>query len=181
MYSSYVSWLASLTTLKSNLVGLAWQNCDRAIRAGLSPPPGRLKRSVTGSYRLPQKVISRRTPVHARTIVNAQNTSMEMVFAEASLHIWITFLFWFCVSISLITQAKTLGKIMFRSYRMGHYRNWLYILYLVLTINLTAIFMVTVVNAHSRWVDRKRQEALEQYCRSARVRIGIFCINSLRR
>jgi hypothetical protein len=104
-------------------------------------------------------------------MVNAQSTSMEMVFAEASQHMWITFLFWFCVSMFLVAQAKRLGKTMLRYHRTGHYSSWPYILYSVLITSLAAIFMLTVVNAHGRWADKKLQEAREYYCRIALVSI----------
>jgi hypothetical protein len=152
---------------------MAWDSCDRAIRAGLPPPPRHFKRSPMVTYRPPSNAILPRASVdpipEAYTASSTSSTGIDFVFAEASRHVWFTWLFWFCVALVQITQAKRGGRILWRMFRTKRYDNCQLLLNSVLTTSIITMSVVVVVSAQGRWVAANQQEANYQYCRNAPV------------
>jgi hypothetical protein len=165
--------VASLILHKISLVGIDWDNCDRAIKDGLQPPPGFPNKSTTLIHKRSVKAIIRRTSTNlspaAHTRSSTHIVDMDAVFERASRHIWLTWLFWFCVSIVLTIQARRGVKILSRAARITLCDRWQLLLSSTLSTCIITLSVVVIVSAQSRWVASKQQEAIYEYCHSALV------------
>jgi hypothetical protein len=161
--------LSCLTRMKANLVGPAWQNCNEAIRIGLPPPPGHVRR-IAMVLKRSFDTLSRGYLVN--TPGDTTSSITKSLFALSSRHIVLTWLFWFVVFTCFIGEArKAKAKVWGRSGR--HKPNELVGLF-ISTCILTVTALVFVLIDNFQWVRREQDMASTiywKYCESLPVRM----------
>lgn len=146
------------------LAGTAWDDCNKAIEAGLSAPPGYTKRDfvhVSLRLRTRQLLVEDTTSIGMKSTMTKPADSLSnkaLVFSV--LRIAFMWLFWFLVFTMIITQWRKMRRhlLVYRLDWCSSPRRLCFSTLPIVSIVITA-WAVIIMIENVRWIESKQHEA----------------------